>query len=104
MTCGGGQVFPIIAGDLRPTYVADARTCDGPVDFTGWTLTFEMRGPVTVLGIATGNADGVLTHFWVDGETDVPGDYEVIFHGISPSPESKPQTFLVPGVVRVIQP
>lgn len=105
MSCGGsGPVFEVFVGDLLPTYVADARDCDGPFDFTGWTLTFEMRGPVVVTGLAAGDGLGVLTHVWITGQTAVIGDYEVLFHGISPAPESKPRTFLVQGVLRISTP
>jgi hypothetical protein len=99
-----GPVFTIYVGDLRPSYTVDVSDCDGPVDFTGWTLTFEMRGPVTVTGLATGDAFGAITHFWIAGQTDVLGDYQVIFHGVSPSPESKPQTFVAAGVVSIVAP
>lgn len=104
MSCGDGglSVFEIFVGDLLPTYVVDVRTCDGALDFTGWTLTFEMRGLVTVTGLASGDSAGVLTHAWVAGETAQPGDYEVLFHGTSPA--SKPQTFLVAGVLRIVRP
>lgn len=105
MSCadlGSLPVTELVAGDLLPAYVADASDCDGPFDFTGWTLTFEMEGPVLVAGSAVGTADGVLIHEWVDGETDIPGDYRPVFHGISPAPESKPRTFVVDGVLRIL--
>lgn len=105
MSCGaGGPVLEMFVGDLLPSLIADAKTCDGPVDFTGWTLTFEMRGPVAVTGLATGSSLGVLTHVWLSGQTATPGDYEVLFHGISPAPESKPRTFPVQGVLRISTP
>lgn len=107
MTCadiGGHPVLELVAGDLLPAYVADASDCDGPFDFTGWTLTFEMAGPVTVTGAATGDASGVLTYVWADGDTDIPGDYRPLFIGVSPAPESKPRTFVVDGVVRITAP
>lgn len=104
MSCAGlpGPDFPLFVGDLLPTYVADARTCDGVFDFTGWTLTFTMYGPVTVTGSATGDDQGVITHEWVDGETDVPGEYAVVIVGISPG--GRQRTFVVGGTVTISQP
>lgn len=101
---GGGPVFPIYVGDLLPAWTASARTCDGPFSWVGWVLIVEFRGPVVVNGTLTGDADGQLLHGWTVGETDVPGDYTVLVHGISPSPESKPRTFVVEGVVRMLTP
>ena len=95
-----GLAFPIFVGDLLPIYEADASSCAGAFDFTGWTLSFEMVGPVTVTGTATGNASGVLTHVWVAGDTSVPGDYQVIFHGISPAGARR--TFVALGVVSIL--
>jgi hypothetical protein len=97
-----GPVVTIYQGDLLPTYTADARSCSEAFDFTGWTMTFEMSGPVTITGAATGSSDGTLTYAWVAGDTDIPGEYAVTFHGVSPSPESKPRTFVVPGMVEVV--
>jgi hypothetical protein len=104
MSCGGlgGPVFPIFTGDLLPIYIADARDCDGPVDWTGWTLTYELRGPVTITGDVTGDADGRLTIVWEAGDTNFPGDYEVVI--IGESPDGKPRTFVAQGYVRISVP
>jgi hypothetical protein len=96
------RVLEIPRGDLLPVYVADARTCDGQFSFIGWTLTFRMIGPVVVTGAATGDEHGVLTYAWVAGDTDLPGDYEPLFVGISPA--GKPQTFRVSGIIRIVDP
>lgn len=97
MSC---RVWPIVQGDLLPIYVADAESATGsPFDFTGWTLTFVMAGPVERSGPATGDALGKLTYRWVSGDTDVQGDYEARFDGISP--DGKPETFKVDGVIRI---
>lgn len=99
-------ILELAVGDRLPAYVADGRTCDGRQNWTGWTLTFQMRGPIDVTGSTTvvGDNLGTLTYTWGAGETDTPGDYEVVIHGISPSPESKQRTFLVRGVVRIYVP
>lgn len=104
MSCGApaGDGLLIYVGNLLPEYIADATTCGMPFDFTGWTLTFEMRGPVTITGAATGTIDGVLTHNWVAGDTDIPGEYEVLFRGVSPS--GRPRTFVVQGTVSIAEP
>lgn len=101
VTLGCGPVLDIIAGDLLPGVAASARSCSGRFDFTGWTLTFEMRGPVVVTGSAAGDALGNLTYAWASGNTDFPGEYELIFRGVSPTPESKTRTFVVSGTVRI---
>lgn len=104
MSCGPntGPEFPLYVGDLLPDYVADARTCDGPFDFTGWTLVFKLIGPVTIVGTATGTDLGVITHQWVSGETDVPGEYEVVIVGSSPA--GRQRTFVAQGSVVISQP
>lgn len=104
MTCCAprGDGLVVYVGNLLPSYVADATSCGTPFDFTGWTLTFEMRGPVVVSGSATGTADGVLTHDWIAGETDQPGEYEVLFHGTSPT--GRPRTFVAKGSVSILEP
>lgn len=89
-------------GDLLPVFVVDIRDCDERVDFTGWTLTFQMRGPVMRTGAATGDDQGVVTYVWAPGDTDVPGEYGVLFVGISPA--GKQQTFPVDAVLRVEPP
>lgn len=98
----------ILLGDLLPKLEATARNCDGSLfDFTGWTsLTFKLDGPLQIsgTGAVTANSRGLLTYTWATGETDWPGDYAGIFHGISPSPESKPRTFPLTGPVRIIRP
>lgn len=105
MSCGAagtGPEFPLYTGDLLPDYIADARTCDGGFDWTGWTIVFKLIGPVTIVGVATGDEDGVLTHEWQAGETDVPGEYEVVFVGTSPV--GRQRTFVASGLVVIITP
>lgn len=97
----------MVAGDRLPVLAAKATggpCCGGPFDFTGWTLTFELRGPVNVTGggAVAADAQGNLTYTWAAGDTDWPGEYEAIFHGTSP--DSKPRTFLASDVVRIIRP
>ena len=93
-------VFLIAApGDLLPVWTAYAEAQGVAIDWRGWELTLELSGPVTVTRTASGNALGVITYAWVAGDTDVPGDYEVTLHGLSP--EGKPQTFIVDGIVRI---
>jgi len=94
--------WQIYRGDLLPVFQADARTQDGPMDFTGWSLTFVMSGPVTRGGPATGDALGVLTYVWVAGDTDYLGEYEARFVGVSP--EGKQETFPADVLIRVKQP
>lgn len=96
------RVWEIVQGDQLPVFVADARTAAGPFDFTGWALTFTIAGPVTRTGAATGDALGVMTYVWAPGDTDIQGDYEARFTGISP--EGKRETFRVEGVVRIVAP
>lgn len=92
-------------GDLIPAFVADARDCTGrAMDWTGWTLTFRMAGPVVRSGPATGDALGVITYAWQAGDTEVPGEYLVTIIGVSPAPESKQRTFVVDGLVRITVP
>lgn len=108
VSCGDvdGPVFELFVGNLLPAYVADAVECvdgtSGPADWQGWGLVFQLRGPVTITGIAAGDSDGVLTHDWVAGETDTPGEYEVLFVGTSP--DGKPRTFKARGLVRISVP
>jgi hypothetical protein len=102
MSCSGaieGPVFPINVGDLLPLYIVDARGCDGVVDWTGWTLIIEFSGPVIVTGTATGTELGVITYEWQAGDTDIPGDYEVLIR--AENPEGLPRTFRIPGIVRI---
>lgn len=87
--------FSIHRGDLLPVLQAIAKTCSGPVDFTGWTLTFSMSGPREVSGPATGTSAGVLEYTWASGDTTVAGFYEGRFIGTSPS--GKQQTFPTKG-------
>lgn len=104
MSCGAdGHEFKLFTGDLEPLFIADAkRICDpvsGPVDWTGWALSLELRGPVVVTGAIIGTSLGVLTYSWVAGDTDIPGDYEPLVHGVSP--QGKQRTFRIHGVVRI---
>lgn len=102
MSCDTDQ-FVIRQGDLLPPFVADSTDGAGqPFDFTGWSLTFKMRGPVEVSGPAIGTANGVVSYGWVAGNTDVPGTYEAVIVGVSPPPESKPRTFPTRGAVTVV--
>lgn len=96
------RVRTMFQGDLLPVFVVDVRDCNEVFDFDGWTLTFQMRGPVTRTGPAIGDDQGVITYVWVPGDTDVPGDYEVLFAGISPA--GKPQTLVMEGVLRIEPP
>ncbi len=96
------RTWEIVQGDQLPVFVADARTTAGPFDFTGWSLTFVMAGPVTRTGAATGDALGVMTYQWAIGDTAIQGDYEARFVGVSP--EGKQETFRVDGIVRVVAP
>lgn len=102
MTCSGGTgpTQQIGVGDLLPSLVVDVQTCTGGFDFTGWTLTLELRGPVQVTGAAAGTSEGVVTYDWVAGNTDFPGDYSVRIRGMSPT--GRPRTFPVAGVVRIV--
>lgn len=100
MSCCCDPVFLITApGDLLPVWTADSSAQGVVIDWRGWELTLELSGPVLVTRTATGNALGVITYSWVAGDTDVPGDYEVRIHGLSPN--GKPQTFAVDGIVRI---
>ena len=99
---GCGAAWTINQGDLLPVYIADVSSCSGQVDFTGWTFTFQIRGPVVRGGVATGDALGVLTYAWVAGDTDVPGDYEAVFFGVAPG--GLPQTFPVESALRISAP
>lgn len=105
MSCDGfaeGPIVPINVGDLLPIWTADATSCDGPVDWSGWELTVKFEGPVTITGTAIGTADGVITYEWIDGDTIIPGDYLVVISGLSPT--GKPRTFRPIGIVRIEAP
>lgn len=106
MTCftcsSSSSPIEITQGDLLPAYFADVTGVDGRFDFTGWTLTFQLLGPVVLTGPAVGSDAGELRHDWAIGETDVPGDYEVLFHGLAP--DGRPQTFRVPETLRILPP
>lgn len=96
-------VFTIQApGDLLPTWIADAAIDGQAVNWTGWTLELVLRGPVIVSRTAQGDENGTITYEWVAGDTDVPGDYEVLVVGSSP--DGKPQTFPVRGILRILAP
>jgi len=93
------RVRTMMQGDLLPEFVVDVSDCGDLFDFDGWTLTFSIRGPVIRTGPATGDDQGVLTYQWVAGDTDVPGEYEAVFVGVSPG--GRQQTFLVEGMLRI---
>lgn len=98
MSCDA-DAFVIRQGDRLPELEAGAEDCEGPFDFTGWSLTFRMSGPVEVSGAATGTAAGVLSYAWAAGDTAVPGTYGAVFVGTK---DGKQQTFPTRGVITVI--
>ncbi len=100
MSCS--QDWQIFRGDLLPIFEADARTPDGPFDFTGWSLIFVMTGPVTRSGAAAGDSNGLMSYVWAAGDTDYLGEYEARFVGTSP--EGKQETFPVDVLIRVVAP
>ena len=100
--------FKIRTGDRLPvlTVTATAKNLivavtnpTGLVDFTGWTLTFRMVGPVTITGSATGSAAGVLEYAWAAGNTATPGVYLGVFEGTDP--DDKIQTFPTEGEIEI---
>lgn len=92
----------VFVGDLLPAFMADVAEDGRPFDFTDWSLTFTLSGPVTVSGAASGDDEGVLSYSWLSGQTATPGDYTAYFTGTSP--DLKQRTFEVEGVFRIQPP
>lgn len=90
-------------GDLLPALALEVSEGGAPFDFTGWTLTITVDGPVTVTGAATGDASGNITYAWTAGQTAMPGDYAVYVVGTSPAP-AKQRTFRLPDLVSIRRP
>lgn len=98
--CSGTE-FAIRQGDRLPDFEADVEAdCGEPFDFTGWTLVFQMSGPVEVSGTALGTAAGVVSYAWSAGDTVVPGAYAATIIGTSP--EALQRTFPTRGAITVI--
>jgi len=91
----------VFLGDRLPALELDVSENGHRFDFTGWTLTLEISGPITATGAATGNARGEVTFAWAAGATATPGYYAVIIHGTSPTPESLPRTFRADQPLRI---
>lgn len=102
-SCDESTVIEMPHADLLPALFIAVRELDGePFDLTGWTLTLEMLGPVSVSSSATAGTDGVIQHDWTTGQTDMPGDYVMQVRGTAPAPDGRQQTFRVLQMLRVM--
>lgn len=99
MSCDA-DAFVIRQDNTLPPLVLDVAECGDEFDFEGWTLTLRMSGPAEVSGAAIGSADGVVLYEWVAGDTAVPGVYEAVIDGVSPTGGTR--TFPARGAVTVI--
>lgn len=94
----------MFAGDRLPDLLVDVAEDGRPLDFTGWTVTVQVDGPVSSTGPSLSTAPGVIARAWQAGETDFPGDYAVILYGTSPAPQSYQRTWTAEQALRIEQP
>jgi hypothetical protein len=91
--------FTIVEGDLRPAQILYLKANGKPFDLTGATsVEFIFKsggtrrsGQATVLDARQGK----IRYDWVDGDTDLPGDYACI---VVVTIDDKEQTFPNGGV------
>lgn len=107
-------------GDLRPYIGASLVDENGdPLDLTDASVTFSMRkkpsankpggGATVVIDAAaasvTDEPGGVVEYQWVDGDTDVVGEFQAEFRIEWPTedpPDVKPETYPQNGYIIVV--